>query len=648
MNKKTLSFLFVVCFQVNVLMVYAVKASPHPMNIKQPDGTDLTIFIEGDEYSHIKKTEDGYVIKKNKKGFYNYAIIDTNGNISESKIRAKNISSRTASDNHFLKFVHRNSVLSQPDVPKMRKSNTLNKTRVQKAFPNTGAQKSIIILVSFSDRDFITPLPQNAFSNLLNQEGYNENGAIGSARDYFMASSYGKFAPNFDVVGPYQLPHTMEYYGKDNRYNSDTLAVNMVADACTAANPYVDFSQYDANYDGRIDNVFIIYAGFNQAEGGPDYTIWPQHSIIQSHFNYSGTTASITFDGKLAYEYACTSELRGNSGNNMCGIGTFVHEFVHVLGLPDYFHTSSKINQAQKATLGLWSIMDAGAYCNGGKTPPVFSTYDRFYLGWIQPEEITTMSDLTIQPISQETSLVSNTMHQSYLLSENEHNLNGKNPDPCEFFILEYRKKIGWDAFLPDEGLCIWHINYDKTDWDYNGPNNYTGTTQTASSHMRVFLESPTVLNAPATPPTSAFTSGSFTPTTWAGININKPLTSLVKTPESITLKVLVPSITARTVVADALLFVETPLSATLTKEINIKTTEITSNLQITLAGTNASQFTVSATTISQENANAAAGESIIIQYKPTTTGIHTAVLTISGGGLIPEKVITLKGKSTL
>ena len=103
-------------------------------------------------------------------------------------------------------------------------------------------------------------------------------------------------------------------------------------------------------------------------------------------------TLSVKADGKTIFDYACTSELNGYSGSSMCGIGTFCHEFGHVLGLPDYYHTTST---TYKATLEDWSIMDAGGYNNFGRTPPTYSVYDRFYLGWLTPEQINTANDYT-------------------------------------------------------------------------------------------------------------------------------------------------------------------------------------------------------------------------------------------------------------
>ncbi len=630
---------------------HAVKAYPFPVQITQPDGTVFTVRIHGDEFHHIKTTVDGYLVKQNAKGFWTYASQDATGKITPSDVIARDVSSRSAQDIQFLKSLKNSSSVSLQRVKASGRQFQKPQLSVRKnAFPLSNSPRSLVILVNFSDKSFVTSSAQSAFTNLLNQSGYSANGATGSARDYFMASSYGKFSPEFDVVGPYTLSKTMKSYGANDADGYDVDPARMIVDACKAAdNAGVDFSKYDTDNDGLIDNIFVYYAGYNEAEGAAENTVWPHRWVVytseesSTDYTYDGTVASVTFDGVRLYDYACTSELKGTSGSNMCGVGTFCHEFGHVLGLPDYYHTAE-----DKTTLDYWDIMDAGNYLNDGRTPPVYSTYDRFYLGWLTPEEANTPSNLTLKPIYQGMTQPANTYQQSYLLSATTHNLVGNNPSPKEFFVLEYRKKTGWDAFLPAEGMLIWHIDYDQTAWDNNEPNNYTGTSQTANSHMRVYLQP---LSGSTSTPGTAFTSGSFTPTTWTGTNINRAITEISKTSDQVTFKLMGgevedpnKAVIKLGVVQSQLVFPSTKINNAAVKAINIKTNGITGNLTVTLSGDQAEMFSVSANSISQNAANGSDGVNINITYRPTTSGEHTAVLTISGGGLSPDKVITLRG----
>ncbi|HEY5592846.1 MAG TPA: M6 family metalloprotease domain-containing protein [Paludibacter sp.] len=745
MNKKVLLLaLGTIYYQLTFLPVLAVKAYPFPITVTQPDGTQLTIRLKGDEFHHFQTTEDGYILKKNVKGYLTYAILNSSGETIESQYTARNINKRSMKEIQFLKTVSKSAGL-QSAVNSMRKSKMLSiQNQPQRAFPLMGTPKSLVILVNFSDTSFVTPTPQTAFTNLLNQDGYNTNGGTGSARDYFMSSTYGKFTPTFDVVGPYILPHKMAFYGANDANDNDVNPQQMVIDACALASTNgLDFRQYDTDNDGFVDNIFIYYAGYNEAEGGPANSIWPHRWTLDNY--------STKFNGKIIYDYSCTSELRGSSGSNMCGIGTFCHEFGHVLGLPDYYDTSG----TQTNTLNSWSIMDEGCYNNGSRTPPTYSVYDRFFLGYITPQQVNTASNFTLLPIYQGKTQPANTNNQAFLLSSTTHNLNGSSPGPSEFFMLEYRIKTGWDTYLPAEGMCIWHIDYNQTAWDNNTPNNFTGTTQTTGSHMHVYLQP---LSGSTTTPGSAFTNGSFTPTTWSGTDINRAISGITKTVNNFTFNLMAPRITttgnftlfsttvgmpsviqnivligynlmgnlqiglldnsnfeiklstentwSRSInitpvlenlnvtlqvhynpisagsqtdqllltstgatninmdlsgtatllydpyapaivtgrIENLLQFTSTKLNSTSTKTLNIKTTNIVNDLSVVITGKDANMFTVSANTITKDAADGSNGINISINYKPTTTKAHTAMLTISGGGLNPEKVITLNG----
>jgi M6 family metalloprotease domain len=495
----------------------------------QPDGSSVSIQLRGDEFYHFQTTEDGYLVKKGSSGYFKYATIDSSGKFIESIFVAKNINKRSRREVEYLKTISKadelirvNRVSSvQPALMRVKSS----VATLQKTFSTSGSPKSLVILVNFSDNSFSVPTPNAAFTNLLNLSGYSANGGTGSAKDYFMSASLGKFSPQFDVVGPYTLPHPLAYYGTNKVDGNDTLPQQMVIDACTQAfQNGVNFTQYDTDNNGIVDNVFIYYAGYNEAEHGPANTIWPHRWNLGNY--------STKFNGRIIYDYACTSELKGYSGTNMCGIGTFCHEFGHVLGLPDYYDTSGN----NLPTLGIWDIMSSGNYNNYGRTPPTYSCYDRFFLNWLTPQQVNSASDLTLLPTYQGTTQPANTNQQSYLLSATTHNLSGSNPSPSEFFMLEYRKQTGWDAYLPAEGMVIWHIDYNQTAWNNNGPNNYTGPGQTAASHMRVYIQP---LSGSTTTPGTAFSSGSFTPITWAGADINRAITAITKTATNVTFKLM-------------------------------------------------------------------------------------------------------------
>ena len=326
----------------------------------------------------------------------------------------------------------------------------------------------------------------------------------------------------------------------------------------------------------------------------------------------------------------------------MCGVGTFCHEFGHVLGLPDYYDTSGSSNQ----TLGSWSIMDYGNYCNLGRTPPVYSVYDRFFLGWLTPEQKNTTAALILNPIYQSTTPPANTINQAFLLSATTHNLTGKNPSPNEFFMLEYRQKTGWDTYLPAEGMCIWHIDFNQTLWDDNSPNDYTGTTQTAASHMHVYLQP---LSGSLTTPGTAFTTGSFTPTLWNGADINRSLNNIAKTATNVTFSFMSPTMSTTGVFTG---FTTTLGAQSAAQTITITAMNLPGNLNLNLqTGTN---FDIKLSTdiawsksLSLIPAAGKIYDSIQVRYSPTLTGTQSDQLVLTNPGVTTSN-FNVSGTATI
>ncbi len=462
------SILLISALYIATLQTYAVPADRRVQTITQADGTSLNVVLKGDEFHHYYETEDGYLVVKNEKGIFNYAKVNASGTTIDTQVKAHDLKKRDTKEKSFVKDLETQvSMVTANTQNRVKRVNARTNSPAKRAYPLSGNPNSLVILVNFSDLAFKTPDPKTAFSNLLNKEGYNENGATGSARDYFVDNSMGKFNPEFDVVGPFTLPKEMSYYGSNDNDGMDINPVQMVVDACVAAhNAGVNFADYDTDNDKIADNVFIYYAGHNEAEHAADITVWPHRwgvypKSMYGDGNYTGTVSSVTFDGVRIEDYACTSEFKGKAGTNMCGIGTFTHEFGHVLGLADMYAT----NGATHYTLGDWSIMDGGVYLNSGRTPPAYNAFERFQLGFLTPKILTNPASIELSPLV--------TGNEAYIITQNDsHNLNPESPAPSEFFILENRQKIGWDSYLPGNGMLIYRINYNKSNFYNNSVNN--------------------------------------------------------------------------------------------------------------------------------------------------------------------------------
>ena len=406
--------------------VWAVPAKPIVKTLIQPDGSELKVRLVGDENGHYYITLEGNVVERDKDGWY---VVGNGQQREGERLQMPR------------KRVHSSTVDEQRRAPHQ-------------------AERGLVILVEFSDVSF-SKTRQN-FDDLLNKEGYNYNGATGSARDYFRDASNGQYVPEFDVYGPYRLDSVMSYYGQNDRSGLDMHPDQMVVDAVAklASDSLVDinFADYDTDNDGYMDNLFVYYAGYGENEGAPENSVWPHAWEVYEEY----VKGQLVYDGKQIKGYACTSELQGTSGVLMCGIGTFCHEFGHVLGLPDFYVTDYS---SQHKTLGDWDIMDAGAYLNGGNTPPTYSAHERFYLGWLTPEILNETGDFELEELQKS--------NKAYIVtSTGEHNLDGGNPDPATYFLLENRQKIGWDRYLPGHGLMITKTIYNENNWYNNIPNN--------------------------------------------------------------------------------------------------------------------------------------------------------------------------------
>ena len=457
-----------VLFGAAVLATLPANAKPAKHGIvmqEQPDGTVLPVRLMGDEHAHRTFSEDGYLLMEDASGFMTYATVDANGEIVASSRRAVAADKRTDADKSFLRNLDKEAMTAQVeaiDVDRREQRNATMNARRAKAnrqgkinsqginllfsdFPSEGVQKALVILVEYQDVSFSMSDPQDYFYRMLNENGFSQNGNNASARDYFCQNSNNKFQPDFDVYGPVKLKNNRSYYGGNDYYGNDNHPEEMVIEACQQLDATVDFSQYDDDGDGYIDNVYVFYAGKGEADGGGNSTVWP-HS-----WNVTNTGAKYYFDNVLLDRYACSNEI-DNTTQKPDGIGTFVHEFSHVMGLPDLYSTA--YNNA--FTPGAWSVLDYGPYNNNGCTPPNYSIFERYALGWMEPAKFegTGTFPKTLEPI---------TTNNGYLV---------KTTNNKEFILIEVRNQEGFDTYLPNSGMLVWRIDYDQTAWKNNTVNN--------------------------------------------------------------------------------------------------------------------------------------------------------------------------------
>ena len=344
-------------------------------------------------------------------------------------------------------------------------SNTTNRraNRVGEAGITTGTQNGLVILLQYQDVKFQNDsLTTNSiYKRFFNEEGYKENGNEGSVRDYFMKQSYEQLTINFDVVGPYTTSRKMEYYGaqytdESGNIHHDTYPATMVREGVDAAEKDgVDFSKYDWNNDGNVDQVFVIYAGYAQAQGADENTIWPHEWVL------AGEGKSVKYDNVWINTYGCASELMDNSGSVMDGIGTACHEFTHCLGLPDMYDTAGN-----NYGMAYWDVMCAGSYNDDSRSPAGYTAYERWFSGWMEPTELKELTRINdMKPLMEQP--------EAYVLY-NEKNRN-------EYYMLENRQPVSFDKGLDGHGLLIYHVDYSQSAWAQN-------TVNTVANHQRMVI----------------------------------------------------------------------------------------------------------------------------------------------------------------
>lgn len=314
----------------------------------------------------------------------------------------------------------------------------------------TGTKKGLVILVRFNDNDFQPAHDRDFYRRYFNEEGFSEGGFMGCVADYFRAQSYNEFNLDFDVVGPYTLSKGMAAYGAPEENRNDCDPQGMAWEAMQLANADVDYTNYDWDHDGEVDQVFIIYAGYGEAQSDMKNTIWPHESSV-AHF---GNTM---LDGVKLATYGCGCELQGASGTVADGIGTAVHEFSHCLGLPDMYD----IDYSGGYAMAHWDVMSQGSY-NGtrglyGICPAAYTSYERWQAGWLEPVELTQETEIKdMKPLT--------SAPEAYIL----YNSANRN----EYYLLENRQQEGFDRYLYGHGLLVLHVDYDALAWNGNAVND--------------------------------------------------------------------------------------------------------------------------------------------------------------------------------
>ena len=305
----------------------------------------------------------------------------------------------------------------------------------------TGVARILVLLIQFSDTAANPSHDGAYFDSRLNSTG----GSVRSVRSYYQEVSRGALTLNATIISTwFTSAHPMSYYGADSSTGVDDgngPIYRLVVEAVRLADPSVNFASFDTNGDGVVDHLMVVHAGAGQESNpGQKDLIWSHRWAVLDADPTTPGSQSLTADGVQIYGYTMESE--------DFVVGTVTHEFGHDLGLPDLYDTDGSSHGA-----GIWDPMAEGSW-NGnpaGSSPAHMSAWSLMRLGWVTPTDVTTsLVGTSIDAVE--------TSGKVFRLS-----IPGSIQ---EYFLIENRQPLGFDAGLPGSGLLIWHVDDSQTSND--------------------------------------------------------------------------------------------------------------------------------------------------------------------------------------
>ncbi|NUO10092.1 MAG: M6 family metalloprotease domain-containing protein [Candidatus Brocadia sp.] len=478
-------FLLLILFSTVIipLKLYAVPAYDEFFELKQPSGFSFEARQHGDEWYNWVETKDGYGVYKNTitdNWEYYLPSADTDCTEAGSKGRLGQI------QDSLLRVIVGDADPSTVGIPKgLRPPKTLVikpqsfaleqniphkeslQTELEEELKSTavsGTMHLLVIAVDYVDAtatytaDQIQPL---------------FFGASDSVSDYYSKTSYSSVTitpateshglSNDGFIGWLRLSGNHPNTGS----NIDARNQQIAKSAILAADPYINYAQYDVNGNGIVEptelSVMIIVAGYEAATGGPSPSVW-------AHQWWMGDVGFPNVDGKTIQQYAQFGE---KHGNHLATLGVMAHELGHLMfGLPDLYDTDT--NNGDSEGIGFFDLMGGGGWgavsgAYGGSSPTQLSAWSKEYLSWGIVNSISSSQSVSFPKTDGNSSSIFriNTL------------------DSNQYFLIENRQFTGYDKGFEGAtgasghgGLVIYHIDKLKTppqNWNVNADENDKG-----------------------------------------------------------------------------------------------------------------------------------------------------------------------------
>lgn len=464
-----------VCLMLCSLTTWAAKAVSIPVQVRQADGSVITVILRGDEHINWYTTLDGVLLVQGVDNNYYIGKVEKSGNLIATQQLAHEALTRSQAERNLIAKQDKEKFFAYVNKIAEESENAYDNSPLTRGpiidsgyggvpyFPHTGSPKALVILAEFQDTTFTIQDTKKVFTNYLMNEGhftetrYGQNQNYKGVRGYFKDCSYGQFTPEFDVVGPIKLPKEQTYYGE-----GDDNIEALIEDACSAIDSIVDFADYDANNDGMVDLVYVIYAGHSaNYSGNKETDIWPKSSTVN---------ISNTYDGKSIHRYGVSNELAGDENKTkgkekINGIGLFCHEFSHTLGLPDIYAYRTPAENQDNQGMEFWDIMDGGTEVRNGRVPASYLAWEREVMGWMKIDEL--KNDSSIENLKS----IDNGGKAYKIVNPNDSN---------EYIVLQSIQKgpwyQGWTKDNYAKGLLAYRISYPSNKINvFDFPNNKKG-----------------------------------------------------------------------------------------------------------------------------------------------------------------------------
>ncbi len=422
--------LYLVLFSLSLTLAGA-PFSFLPHTITQPDGTEITCYVSGDEFFNWIHDAEGYSIIRGDDGYWYYATRDGE-EITSSPYRVNSVSPATTGLEKWVK-------ISRDEYLKRRKRLEIPVKGEAVKAPHAGTINNLVIYIRFSGEGEIETT-RTEYDDKLNKVKDL------SLKTYFQEVSYDQLTIESTHYPACSEPETTNASYEDSHprgyfqpYDATTNPIGyqtetesrlrehqLLVDAINWINendPVPAGLNTDMDDDGYVDNVCFMIKG--QSDG------WAE--LLWAH-RWALYTYPVFINDKRVWDYTFQPE-------NQVRVKTLCHEMFHTLSAPDLYHYDD--GGLNLDPVGTWDIMEQGSGHMGAWMK--FKYSDSTWITSIPV--ITEPGTYTLNPL---TSSTGNCYKIPSPFSSNE------------FFVVEYRQRTGdFEGTLPGDGLLVYRINSD-------------------------------------------------------------------------------------------------------------------------------------------------------------------------------------------